>query len=93
MRTAVLFSLTLSSAAIAVAGGQPAKVRTLTQSEIQDRSGVTKAVQAGKGTGVTRDQVTFAGDAYRSQTAADTGKAKSNSGDPGPRNSDPAFHK
>ena len=93
IRTAALTTLMLASPALSFGGGQPPITRTPTQSEVQDRTGITKAVQSGKGTGITRNDGILSGNAYRSQTAADNGTVKKNSGAPQPNYSDPAFRK
>ncbi len=76
IRTAVLTTLVLATPALSFGGGQPPITRTPTQSELQDRTGIKKAVQSGKGTGMTRSDETLSGNAYRSQTAADNGTVK-----------------
>ena len=55
-------------------GAQPAKVGIVSKSETPVN--VTRAVQFGKGTGITRNQETLSGNAYRSVTAADAGTVK-----------------
>jgi hypothetical protein len=51
------------------AGGQPAKVFTPSKAEMQDRAGVTRAVQQGKGSGMSRSQAAAPVSAPRTQTA------------------------
>ena len=88
-RVAVLTALVLTSPLLSLAAGQP-KVRPVTKSETQDRADVTRAVQFGKGTGMTRNQGVQA-NAYRSQTAADSATVKSSA--VRANWSDPAFRK
>jgi hypothetical protein len=88
-RVAVLTALVLTSPLLSLAAGQP-KVHTVSKSDTQDRADVTRAVQFGKGTGMTRNQGVQA-NAYRSQTAADNAKVQ-----PAPARTnwnDPAFRK
>ena len=74
-RVAVLTALVLTSPLLSLAGGQP-KVHAVSKSETQDRADVTRAVQFGKGTGMTRNQSVQA-NAYRFQTAADSASLQS----------------
>lgn len=92
VRTAVFSALVLASPVLSLAA-QPAKVGIVTKAKAPDPADVTKAVQFGKGTGMTRKDETLSGNAYRSQTADDKGKVKNNSGDQRPSYSDPAFRK
>jgi len=55
-KVAVLAALILTSPLLSFAGSQ-AVVRTSSKSEMQNRADVTKAVQQGKGTGMTRKSV------------------------------------
>ena len=68
IRTAVLSTLVLASPLLTVAGSQSTGMHVPSQSEMQNRDGVTRAVQQGKGGGMTRNQGVRA-NAYRSQTA------------------------
>jgi hypothetical protein len=70
IKVALLPALVLTSALLAVAAGQP-KVHMLSKDETQDLTGATRAVQQGKGGGMSRNQLVFRGNAYRSQTAAE----------------------
>jgi len=72
-----------------LAAGQP-KVHAVSKSETQDRTDVTRAVQFGKGTGMTRNQGVQA-NAYRFQTAVDNATVKSSAART--NWSDPAFRK
>lgn len=92
IRTAVIGACVLASPVLSLAG-QPAKVGIVTKAQAPDPANVTKAVQFGKGTGMTRKDETLSGNAYRSQTADDKGKVKNNSGDQRPSYSDAALRK
>jgi hypothetical protein len=73
------------------AGGQPAKVRTLSAAEIQDRTGISRAVQQGKGAGISRNEIVLRVNAERAQTAGESAALK-----PAPARpnwSDSAFNK
>lgn len=59
-----------------VFAAQPAKVGIVQKAAPPAPADVTKAVQYGKGTGMTRNQETLSGNAYRSRTAADNGAVK-----------------
>jgi len=74
MKLVLLTAAALTIPVLAFAGGQPAKVRTLSPAEMSDRSGVTPTVQSGKGTGFLRNrtQTTF---------VADSGAYRANGGD------------
>ena len=95
IRTAVFSALVLASPMLSSAApaAKSAKVGIVTKAEAPDPADVTKAVQFGKGTGMTRKDETVSGNAYRSQTADDKGKVKNNSGDQRPSYSDAAFRK
>lgn len=87
IKVALASAFMLTSPLLTFAGGQPAKVRMLSKSEMQDRTGITQAVQQGKGTGMTRNQVIRA-NAYRSQTAEESPARRD-----GPNWGDTAFRK
>jgi hypothetical protein len=87
-----LTALVLASPALTFAGGQNRIYPTPSKSDTQDRTSVTKAVQFGKGTGITRNDRTLSGNAYRAQTAADNGTVKNDSGSR-PNYSDRALRK
>ena len=53
-RVAVLTALALTSPLLSLAASQPAKVHVVSKSEMQNRADVTRAVQPGKGSVVTR---------------------------------------
>jgi hypothetical protein len=91
IRVALLSVVGLASPMLSFAGGQPAVVRSSSRSEAQDRTGITRAVQQGKGAGATRAQGIQA-NASRSQTPAESQVVKEfRTGSP--NWSDPAFHK
>jgi hypothetical protein len=75
--TVTLLSVLISPMLI-FAGGQPAKVRMSNQSETQDRTGISRTLQQGKGTGTVREQGAQV-NASRSQTAAESRVAKDQS--------------
>jgi hypothetical protein len=70
LRVAMLSALVLTSPLLSFAAGQHL-IRVPSNEEMQDRSGITRAVQYGKGTGVTRNQEVSA-NAFREQTAAES---------------------
>jgi hypothetical protein len=70
IRFATLPALVLASSLLTFAGSQP-RLHPYSKDNAQDRSGITQAVQQGKGTLVTRNQVPAA-NAYRVQTAQDS---------------------
>jgi len=72
-------------------GGQPAKIQTRSRDGIDDRIGVTRAVQQGKGGGMTRN--TVPANAYRAQTAEDSAALKDESGTSRSNHGDIAFRK
>jgi hypothetical protein len=76
VRTAVLTALVLASPVLSYASA-PTKVGIVAKAEAPNPADVTKAVQFGKGTGVTRNEKTLSGNAYRSETAQDKGAVKS----------------
>lgn len=92
IRTAALTTLVLVAPVLASAG-EPAKVGIVTKAVAPNPADLTKAVQFGKGTGMTRKDETLSGNAYRSQTAADKGAVKTASGDTRPNYSDTALRK
>lgn len=70
IRTAVFSALVLVSPSLTFAGNQSTGMRVPSKSEMQNRDGVTRAVQQGKGNGMTRNQGVRA-NAYRSVTAGE----------------------
>jgi hypothetical protein len=69
VRLAVSAVIALSSPLFVFAGGQPAKVFTPSKAEMQDRAGITRALQQGKGSGISRSQAPLPASAPRTQTA------------------------
>jgi hypothetical protein len=65
-----MFALVLTSPVLSFAASQRL-IRVPSKEEVQDRSGMTRAVQYGKGTGVTRNQELGA-NAFREQTPAES---------------------
>ena len=88
IKAALVSAFVLASPVLSFAGGQPAKMHKNYTS--QDRTGVTRAVQQGKGSGLSRNQGVQA-NANREQTPAESQVAKEQS-KPG-RPVDTAFHK
>jgi hypothetical protein len=75
IRVTTLSLLALASSLFVFAGGQP-PIRP-SPSEAQDVQGATRAVQQGKGGGMSRNQ-TVTSDANRAQTAQDSRAVRSN---------------
>jgi hypothetical protein len=92
IRLTLLSSLVVACPMLTFAGSQSVGMHVPSKSEMQDRSGVTRAVQQGKGTAITRNQVIRA-NAYRSQTTEDSRTLKDKVTSAGPNWSDPAFRK
>jgi|HubBroStandDraft_2_1064218.scaffolds.fasta_scaffold1509652_1 hypothetical protein len=90
---AVVFGACALASPVVNLAAQSAKVGIVVKAEAPDPVDVTKAVQFGKGTGMTRKDETLSGNAYRSQTADDQGKVKNNSGERQPNYRDAAFRK
>jgi hypothetical protein len=67
IRLMMLSAMVLAAATLTFAAGQP-KVRKV---EPLDLSGATRAVQQGKGGGMTRNQPLIRANAYRLQTSAE----------------------
>jgi hypothetical protein len=91
IRVATLPTLVLASSLLTFAGDQPGNANTPAKDEIQDRTGVTRAVQQGKGGGMSRN--TVRANAYRSQTAEDSVALKDESGSVRSNRGDIAFRK
>jgi hypothetical protein len=86
IKIALIAVIALTNPLLTFAGGQPAKMRTLGRNEAQNFAGAARAVQPGKGTGISRDQIVRP-NADRVQTAKDNSIAvRANPGDS-------AFHK
>jgi hypothetical protein len=92
IKLALLPALVLTSALLAFAAGQP-KLHMLSKAEMQDLTGATRAVQQGKGGGMSRNQVALRGNAYRSQTADESRTLKDGSVGANPNGHDAAFRK
>jgi hypothetical protein len=68
IRVAVLSAFALTSPLLIFAAGQP-KVRMISQNELPRPDGATRAVQQGKGSGMSRNDVAIPASADRLQTA------------------------
>jgi rhodanese-related sulfurtransferase len=62
-------TLFLAVPMLTFAGQQPAKVNCYCNTGGRNQTSAKQAVQQGKGSGVTRNEVTLQGNAYRSQTS------------------------
>jgi hypothetical protein len=91
LRTAMLATMVLVSPAVSLAAAS-GKVGIVRRAEAPNPADLTKAVQFGKGTGMTRNDQTLKGNAFRSQTDQDRGAVRSNS-DRRPNSGDFAFRK
>lgn len=78
IKVALLPAFVLASPLLTFAGGQHL-VRMPRKGEIPDRTGITQAVQQGKGAGMSRNQGVRA-NAYRSETADVRAALKDESG-------------
>ena len=87
IKAPLVSAFVLTSPMLSFAGGQPANMH---KNDTQDRTGISRAVQQGKGSGLTRNEGVQA-DAYRAQTPAESQVAKEQP-NPG-RPVDTAFHK
>jgi hypothetical protein len=67
-KVAVLSAFVLTSPLLIFAAGQP-KLPVTSRSEMQNRAGATRAVQQGKGSGMTRNHATIPAVTGRSQAA------------------------
>jgi hypothetical protein len=84
VRVALLSAVVLASPLLTLAGGQPAKMHRYSKEDVQDRTGITRAIQQGKGTGMSLSDRTIRANAYREQTPvapAQTVAAHAKSGD------------
>lgn len=88
---AVLMAVAMASPSFAF-GGQKARGDAPTANEAQDRTAVARAVQQGKGGGLTRND-TLRGNAYRSQTGQEAAAVAPSASRPGPNWDDSAFRK
>ena len=92
IRTVVLSTLVLASPSFTFAAKQSTGMHVPSQSEMQNRDGVTRNAQQGKGSGLTHSQGVHA-NAYRSQTAAESPAISEKSGAVGSKPVDTAFRK
>jgi hypothetical protein len=67
IRLGLLSAVVTTSPLLTFAGSQP-KIHTYSKAETQDRTGIARAVQQGKGTGMSRSDGTIRANAYREQT-------------------------
>jgi hypothetical protein len=93
VRAALMSAVALALPLLTFAGGQPAKVRMPGKDEARDRSGVARALQQGKGGGLSLSQTVIRANAYRVQTEAASPATKDQPGGAGPNLSDSAFRK
>lgn len=92
VRVALLSAVVLASPLLTFAGNQP-KIHKYSKEEAQDRTGITRAVQQGKGTGMSRSEGTIRANAYREQTTGATSATTSRLATGQVKLSDPAFTK
>jgi hypothetical protein len=92
IKMAVLSTFLVLASPLAFAGSQSTGMHVPSQSEMQNRDGVTQAVQQGKGSGMTRNQEVRA-NAYRSQTAGESPTVRNGSGAGDSNRGDMAFRK
>jgi hypothetical protein len=94
VKFAAVSGFVLLSPVLTFAGGQPKVQRTPSKEELQDRTGIARAIQQGKGGGMSLSNAALNANAFRSQTPAESALLKS---DPPraqrPNYSDPAFTK
>jgi hypothetical protein len=93
MKLALASAFVLASPLFTFAGGQPAIRRQPGKEEMQDRTGIMRAIQQGKGTGMTRSDVVIRANAYRSQTPDESRVPAQQSGSVHSSWNDSAFHK
>jgi hypothetical protein len=92
VRLALLSAVVLVTPLLTFAGGQP-KIWPVSKAEAQDRTGITRSVNQGKGAGMTRSEGVIRANAYREQTAADQSATKAQTVAAHPKTGDPAFTK
>ena len=92
IRLTLLSGLVLACPLLTFAGSQSVGMHVPSKSEMQDRTDVTRAVQWGKGTNMTRNE-TVRANAYRSQTPNDSQTLKDKAAPAGPNWSDRAYRK
>jgi hypothetical protein len=93
VRVALLSSFVLVTPLLTFAGGQPAKMRWVSKEEAQDRTGITRSLNQGKGAGMTLSSKVIRANAYREQTAADQPATTAQTVAAHPKAGDPAFTK
>jgi hypothetical protein len=93
IKVALLSAFALMSPLLTFAGDQPGQMHRYSKSEIENRDGVTQAVQRGKGAGVSRNQLVLRTNAYRSETAEESPALRNDSDVVGPSWGDSAFRK
>src|ERR1700691_1563757 len=57
IRVVLLAAVVLASPALTFAGGQPNRIHTVSKAEMQDRTGISRNVNQGKGAGISRKVV------------------------------------
>ena len=71
IRMTLLTAVVLTTPVLTFAGGQPAKGLVAYKQVTQDRTGIARAVQQGKGSGNSQSQAVIRANAYRAETVAD----------------------
>ena len=87
-RLALLSAVVLTTPLLTFAGGQPARARMVGTAEMQDRTGLSRGIQQGKGAGLSLSRPVIRADAYRARTPAETQSPRTQS-----PQSDTAFRK
>ena len=82
IRVAALLGLGLASALVTFGNGQLAKTGMVRKPEPVDPASTTRAVQQGKGSGMTRNESVLRGNAFRSETPQDSAALKNGSHSP-----------
>jgi hypothetical protein len=92
VRVALLSAVVLTSPLLTFAGSQP-KIHKTSKEEAQDRTGITRAIQQGKGSGMSLSDNTIRANAYREQTTEQRPVASVQRLPGQVKSSDPAFTK
>jgi hypothetical protein len=92
VRAALLSAFVLVTPLLTLAGGQP-KIWPLSKEAAQDRTGITRSINQGKGAGMTLSQGVIRANAYREQTAEDRPATQAQTVTGNPKTGDPAFTK
>jgi hypothetical protein len=92
VRAASLSAVILVTPLLTFAGGQP-KIRPVSREEAQDRTGITRSINQGKGAGITLSQGVIRANAYREQTAGDKSVTTVQTVPAHAKEGDPAFTK